>query len=185
MSRTTNDELCDFPAHDTRVKDDAGRQGFDERVEPISEKVCLRIKQNSRPRGSGSTVNRTKIILSALLGTSIALIWLFRNCFPLNTWEDDAVPAATLSTAALVKDAVPVSSPTVSPTGVLECFQVYQPVLTQSGATDETVLNDGSESTAVIAPAVSANSCQILLMEHSFGFSYGMPFVGMCQISLL
>ena len=177
MFRATNDELRDLPAHDTLVKDDAGWQGF---AEPISEKVCLRIKQNSRPRGSGSSVNRIKIILSALLGTSIALIWLFHNCFPLNTWEDDAVPAATLSTAPLAKDAVPVPSPTASPTGVLECFQVYQPVLTPSGATDETVLIDGSESTAVIAPAASANSCQVLLMDHSFGFSYGMPFVGMC-----
>lgn len=38
--------------------------------------------------------------------------------------------------------------------GVLEVFQVNAPV------------------------AVDADECKVLLMEHSFGFSYGKPFVG-------
>ncbi|KAG9239558.1 putative peptide-N4-(N-acetyl-beta-glucosaminyl)asparagine amidase A [Amylocarpus encephaloides] len=74
----------------------------------------------------------------------------------------------------LVKNAIQVAS--AGP--VLECFQVYQPVLFPSGAVDETIQSDGSENTTTIGPTDSTASCQTLLMEHSFGFSYGIPFVG-------
>jgi hypothetical protein len=77
------------------------------------------------------------------------------------------------STIHLVKDAVSASS-----SGVLEVFQVYQPVFTPSGATDETTSDDGSENTTTIAQTAGSKSCQILLMEHSFAYSYGLPFVG-------
>lgn len=52
-------------------------------------------------------------------------------------------------------------------------------MLTPSGATDETTSSDGSELTEVIgAAATTASSCEVLLMEYSFGYSYGVPFVG-------
>lgn len=44
--------------------------------------------------------------------------------------------------------------------GVLEVFQVNAPV------------------------AVGGGECTVLLMEHSFGFSYGKPFVGMYHLSM-
>jgi len=44
---------------------------------------------------------------------------------------------------------------------VLEVFQVQTPVHLRASGTDG-----------------SAANCSVLLMEHSFGFSYGRPFVG-------
>lgn len=55
--------------------------------------------------------------------------------------------------------------------GLLECLQVAQPVLGPEGPTPswgrETPVGDGQ------------GECETLLMEHSFGASYGQPFVGM------
>jgi hypothetical protein len=62
---------------------------------------------------------------------------------------------------------------------VLEVFQVYQPVLAPSGPTDQTIESDGSSNTTTIGSAETSVSCTQLLMEYSFGFSYGHPFVGM------
>jgi hypothetical protein len=77
----------------------------------------------------------------------------------------------------LVKHAVPAPAAT-SAIALLEDFQVYQPVLTPSGATDDTTLDNGSENTTAIAQTSATSSCQVLLMEHIFGYSYGIPFVG-------
>lgn len=68
------------------------------------------------------------------------------------------------------RQASPTSPAAASPT-VLECFQVAPPVLTPDGATD----SDGSHSTGGSA---AKESCTVLLMKHSFGYSYGMPFIG-------
>ncbi|KAI1498092.1 peptide-N4-(N-acetyl-beta-glucosaminyl)asparagine amidase A [Biscogniauxia marginata] len=70
------------------------------------------------------------------------------------------------------------SSP--APTGtVLECFQVAPPVLIPEGASHQSTVSDGSGVSNEIAAASSAGeSCTVLLMEHVFGFSYGMPFIG-------
>lgn len=55
--------------------------------------------------------------------------------------------------------------------GLLKCFQIAQPVLGPEGVTPswgrETPAGDGQ------------GECEMLLMEHSFGASYGQPFVGM------
>ena len=55
---------------------------------------------------------------------------------------------------------------------VLECFQPTQPVLLPQGATT----SDGRVAEGT-APKVSS-SCTSTLMVHSFGNSYGQPFVG-------
>jgi hypothetical protein len=73
------------------------------------------------------------------------------------------------------------AAPSPIPSGVLKCFQVYQPVLTPSGPSDDTVSEDGSPNTITIEPWAPTGSCTKLVMEHSFGFSYGHPFVGMCS----
>ncbi|KAM0333087.1 hypothetical protein ACHAQA_001745 [Verticillium albo-atrum] len=54
----------------------------------------------------------------------------------------------------------------------LECFQVAQPVLGPSGPVYQGA--SGSEMEAV----QTKKSCSVSLMDHSFGFSYGKPFVG-------
>jgi hypothetical protein len=68
------------------------------------------------------------------------------------------------------------STTTTSPTGlptVMECFQVAQPVLTPKGASHQLTTNDGSTNAAD-----SGSACTVLLMDHVFAFSYGLPFVG-------
>lgn len=80
-----------------------------------------------------------------------------------------------------VAEAVKASAKTSS-SGVLEVFQVYQPVLTPSGPTHQTISSDGSSNTTTIESTETSSSCTLLLMEHSFGFSYGHPFVGMFSV---
>jgi hypothetical protein len=111
-----------------------------------------------------------KILFVVVVGSCIALIWMFRSCLPDKTLQQEDL---VYSNFRLVKDAV--SAPT---SGVTEDFQVYQPVFTPSGATDETTTPNGSENTTTVAQTDAANSCQVLLMNHSFAFSYGAPFVG-------
>ena len=55
--------------------------------------------------------------------------------------------------------------------GLLECFQVAQPVLGPEGLTPSW----GRETPV----GYGQGECEVLLMEHSFGASYGQPFVGM------
>jgi hypothetical protein len=116
-----------------------------------------------------------RLSLLTFVGCCIGLFWLFSDCLVASHGEQHEVTSASLD---LVKNAARAPAATPS-TAVLECFQVYQPVLFPSGAVDETVTSDGSDNTTTIAPTASASSCEVLLMEHSFGFSYGIPFVGM------
>ena len=123
--------------------------------------------------------SRRKFLSLVFVGCCLGLGWLLSDCMPANNaWKEqpETHPAAY---EHLVKYTAAASSATPTPTGVLEVFQVYQPVLTPQGATDETVLSDGQENTTSIAPA-SSSSCEVLLMDHIFAYSYGIPFVGMC-----
>ncbi|KAH8685586.1 peptide N-acetyl-beta-D-glucosaminyl asparaginase amidase A-domain-containing protein [Tricladium varicosporioides] len=121
----------------------------------------------------------TRLLRLALIGCCVVVIWLFGNFLALKyaagaeADEIEVVPASY----NLVKNAVAAPSATPSP-GVLECFQVHQPVLFPSGVVDTTTTSEGSENTTIIAVTETASSCKVLLMEHSFGFSYGIPFVG-------
>jgi hypothetical protein len=71
-----------------------------------------------------------------------------------------------------------------SSSSVLEVFQVYQPVFAPSGPTDQTVESDGFSNTTAIGSTETIAGCNQLLMEYSFGFSYGHPFVGMFLYSI-
>ena len=55
------------------------------------------------------------------------------------------------------------------PSNTLECFQVTSPIGTQQGLAIGNRIVDNGEPLA---------SCSMLLMQHSFGNSYGKPFVG-------
>jgi hypothetical protein len=121
---------------------------------------------------------RRKIQLSGLGYAAIcgALIWGFGDCLGSSDVRND-LSVSSSKAFRLVKDAIQVTL-AAPVTSVLECFQVYQPVLLPAGAVDQTASGDGSENTTVIIPIKSNSSCQVLLMDHSFGYSYGMPFVG-------
>jgi hypothetical protein len=109
------------------------------------------------------------------VGICGVLLWFVSGCFVSSGLKETNIPPA--DSFSLIKRAVQVAI--AAPTSaVLECFQVYQPVLFPSGAVDETILSDGAENTTTIDSTDSTSSCQVLLMEHSFGFSYGIPFVG-------
>lgn len=71
------------------------------------------------------------------------------------------------------------NSVSVNASKVLECFQVHQPVLTASGWNTKSTSEDvDREAKTYTGLSEEANSCSVLLMKHSFGFSYGHPFVG-------
>lgn len=58
------------------------------------------------------------------------------------------------------------------PDEALQCFEVTNPVLSSNGIVDGHELLDGYPG------RVPPKSCQIQLMSHVFGNSYGQPFVG-------
>ncbi|CAD6445249.1 5f4f0082-3b25-49af-ad88-3d54b27c0d46 [Sclerotinia trifoliorum] len=118
-----------------------------------------------------TTTENFKIYLLVFLTCGLSLIWLLPSCF-----SNEKVD--TLPKSHLVKySATPAPSATPS-SAVLEVFQVYQPVLIPPGVTDETTSYNGVEETAIIASTNDATSCKVVLMEHTFGYSYGIPFVG-------
>jgi len=120
----------------------------------------------------GVNVGRlVRVLLLALLGLGIIVF----NCWSVQLDTDEYQDTST--TFNLVKDAVSTSSAPAA-ASTLEVFQVYQPVLTPAGITDETVLTDGAENTTTIIQSAAGTDCQVLLMEHSFDYSYGIPFVG-------
>jgi hypothetical protein len=118
-------------------------------------------KLGSRRRRSAG--NLIGVLAVALIGCCLGLFWVLRGCLPSNVLRQDDIPPITTESSplGLVKYAVPAPAATSS---VLEVFQVYQPVLTPSEATDETT---------------SSSPCEVLLMQHTFAYSYGQPFVGM------
>ncbi|KAK5127571.1 hypothetical protein LTR85_006911 [Meristemomyces frigidus] len=79
--------------------------------------------------------------------------------------------AAALSVRALPHFARAVATP------LLEVFQVYPPVLTVA-PDGELELTDGSSNATVDIVDSGSQTCQQVLVVHSFAYSYGMPFVG-------
>jgi hypothetical protein len=158
-----------------------GRQGQARKShDPVEEEFLIAEDGNSREPSIWNE-NRIRIVALAVVTGCVGLFLLFSSgCMP--RLGRSVVPGTTtISKPHLEKYAAPLPSATSS---VLDVFQVYQPVLTPDGATDETTLGDGSENTTSLASASSGASCQVLLMDHVFALSYGAPFVGK-SVSLL
>lgn len=140
-------------------------------LDPEKEKLLNTTEE--RPfahRGGFSSGLIFKLVLAVIVGSCVAMVWIFHSCLlDKRLQHEDLI----YSNFRLVKDAVSAST-----SGVTEDFQVYQPVFTPSGATDETTSDNGSENTTTVAQTNATSSCQVLLMQHSFAFSYGIPFVG-------
>lgn len=141
---------------------------------PSYTKEGTSINNRHATAGQGKRPRNCKLLASALAGCCVALLWVFGGCFIFG--KSVATDISPIASYILVKNAVHavVAAPT---SAVLECFQVYPPVLFPT-AGDNTVSSDGLENTNSIATADATRSCQVLLMEHSFGYSYGIPFVG-------
>jgi hypothetical protein len=153
-------------------------------VDESAQKELLLVdaEASTAPRKCMSLNDKLKLTVLAILGCCIPLIWALNGCMFANNVQEDEISSAAFD---LVKYAVPAPSASASALAVLEVFQVYQPVLTPSGATDETILGNGAENTTTIAQAAASSSCEVLLMEHSFGYSYGIPFVGKFEKSFI
>ncbi|KAI9835538.1 MAG: hypothetical protein M1819_001989 [Sarea resinae] len=69
---------------------------------------------------------------------------------------------------------------TASSIPLLQVFEVYQPVLTPHGSSGQEILTNGSTSGGIPAGFSNASSCLYTetLMEYSFAYSYGQPYVG-------
>lgn len=158
-------------AHATRFDKAEAPEAFSG---PNTAKCLPSVQETITSRSILYPVHSFKAFVLALSASCAILIWLLAECVPAIEWQ----AVVSYPTFDLVKDAVPVPSATASPSSVLEVFQVYQPVLTPSGIVDGTVLEDGTGNVAPIAQVVAPSSCETLLMDHSFGFSYGKPFIG-------
>lgn len=144
---------------------------------PLEEEESL-ISQEGESRErhhSLWTGTSIKVLAIGLVGCCLGLFLLLSGCMPMPRAGGRTEALSTISRSHLEKYAAPSPSATSS---VLNVFQVYQPVLTPEGVTDETILGDGAENTTSLASASSGASCQVLLMEHVFAYSYGLPFVG-------
>jgi hypothetical protein len=70
------------------------------------------------------------------------------------------------------------SAVTATSTGLENVFMVYPPVFGPSGAIDEVITSSGEESGVIEGSSTTSESCQVLLMQYGFAYSYGAPFVG-------
>jgi hypothetical protein len=143
----------------------------------LEGECLLKVAAGDESRGNSTWIGSSvvRVLAVTFIGCCLGVFWLLRDCMPRNDWDAEAL-STTISKSQLEKYDAPAPSATSS---VLEVFQVYQPVLTSSGATDETILGDGSENTTSLAATSSGTPCQIILMQHTFAYSYGEPFVGM------
>ena len=126
---------------------------------------------------------RWRMFITFFVGCCVVLGWLVTDCTSPRVTKEPEGHATTYQN--LVKYAAATSSALPTPTGVLDVFQVYQPVLGPQGPVDETVSGSGQETTTTIDSASSSDSCEVLLMKYDFAYSYGLPFVGMYLGTLL
>ncbi|CZR59558.1 related to peptide-n4-(n-acetyl-beta-d-glucosaminyl) asparaginase amidase N [Phialocephala subalpina] len=175
MSPNANEDTLSIEGEHLAESSFSGNQFIDARAEKdalLGKAMHPRFQHRPRLGSTG-----LKSLLFAMLSSCLLLALLLGQCLPttIKKWQ---IEESSVASFDLVKDAVPIASATPSSTAVLEVFQVYQPVLTPSGATDETLTAAGDENTTTIAQSGAASSCQVTLMVHSFGYSYGIPFVG-------
>jgi hypothetical protein len=116
----------------------------------------------------------TRRILVVLAATLTCLTWASRSrCPPFGL---DALREALPTTLGANKE-TSTNPHQAQSTNILDVFQVHQPVFTPSDTFRKASLQNGRAGTAATM-AMSSRACEAVLMEHSFGFSYGQPFVG-------
>lgn len=75
------------------------------------------------------------------------------------------------TTASAIATSTATTSSAIVTGTVLVDFQVHQPVLTPDGATLDSGKSNGEAGDV-------QDSCQVLLMDHVFAYSYGEPYIG-------
>lgn len=133
-----------------------------------------------RPRRKTSLCNAITLLLVITLAFSVLFI-----AKPLFLGHDKTPTRAPTTIEALKVTKPRQAETTIGPFPLAEYFQVYQPVLAPSGAVDNTLTSDGNVETTTLVESSTSESCSELLMEHVFAFSYGHPFIGKLQSSIL
>jgi hypothetical protein len=138
-------------------------------------RYMISYQQYEYPEKGRSGWRRVRERVTVVLLSIIAILFLVFTkghlvTEPWHALENRFSPWRFNAKAASLAQASSTTSSVLTPTAsVLNVFQVHQPVfVTQSS-------NNGPNGGS---PA----SCTVLLMEHSFGWSYGMPFVGKIPI---
>lgn len=178
-------ESPDFSMRDAATMADVQAPCDNDRLHWTSEKSGL-FADISRESGNWNNAKvsrraqgryRSLIGTVIFLGLSILMIWFLPH-FISGDEEHETYDGSY--TPSLVRDDVSatISSMTATSTPILEVFQVYQPVLTPTGLIDETISSDGIANTTSLTSPNSTTACSKVLMDHSFGYSYGQPFVG-------
>lgn len=144
--------------------------------------VLTQPETSSRQRKGISSATTLPVILLSFLGLGGILI-LLKQAFSSSGYRPAGEPARShlpvglprihVERASAPPGTTTTSPPRASPTAILEVFQVYQPVLIPNNNN-----SDGVSNPTVPTVGGTAANCQVLLMQHSFGQSYGVPFVG-------
>jgi hypothetical protein len=134
---------------------------------PFHSPFLLVLQHYDRPRGSmlaGSVSTKVSRSFFALIMTILTLTWTLWN-YPVLLRTDEPQTEGKTEAAAVAG-------------AVLEVFQVYPPVqhlVKHQENKDFQGPNDNKDTTST---QCSSAGYEIVLMNHSFGFSYGKPFVG-------
>lgn len=85
--------------------------------------------------------------------------------------EGRIVKRQSTSTANATSSTTPTTATASATSSVLVDFQVHQPVLTPDGATLDSGTSNGEAGDVT-------DSCQVVLMDYVFAYSYGEPYIG-------
>jgi hypothetical protein len=139
------------------------------------EKVLPHDRSNNEGAGHArDLVNRSvwygllKLATAAITIVWLAVWWLTGQRLP--STQD-------LDTTSIIPAVLPRLGARAPESSLLEVVQIYAPILTvaQDGALD---ITDGSSEGSPEITSSNQSFCEEILVEHSFGFSYGQPFVG-------
>lgn len=126
-------------------------------------------KRSASATSTSATCRTRYSMATAMLATVSILFWL------LMASDCSFLGGDWIATDIAVRS-LPVHARAAAST-VLEVFQVYPPVLTLSPA-GVLEITDGSSNASVDVIDSQKPSCQETLVVHSFGYSYGKPYVG-------
>ncbi|KAE9382175.1 hypothetical protein N431DRAFT_320852 [Stipitochalara longipes BDJ] len=116
------------------------------------------------------------VLRSSSLDTELSSTFIARSVAPQDATTTTISTTATFSTTTTISSLAGTSSiSSASPisTTPVEIFQVFSPVLGSTG-----LIGSNGPVGNTSATEASGTSCQVTLMEHSFGDSFGKPFVG-------
>lgn len=137
----------------------------DEQVYDVPQKI-IAIPIESEVRGRRAGMKR--LAVGAVLATLLLLVASVWSCQPHRHRREEG----KLDKLDIVRRQSASTASAAAATGtVLVDYQVHQPVLTPEGATLDSGVSNG------VAGEVE-DSCQVVLMDYVFAYSYGEPFIG-------